>query len=156
MKGSMLDLPVIISLLLGGAMTILLVFFVVSEITNNFPATETDALYVLQKGVSAVNVFDYMFVFFAVGLGMFSVISAFFIDSHPIFFILSVIILIPIVILTSAQMTNAFDAFISTSVFSSVANSFPYTVLLMRNLPLFCLILGILVAIVMHGKSGGI
>lgn len=152
----MLDLPVILAVLFGGALTIFVVYFIIMSLSNAWPAAAgPESAAILSKGVVALQTFDYMFVIFAVGLGMVTIISGFFIDSHPAFFAFSALLLIPIIILTSAQITNAFDAVASSTFMIPVSNQFPYIVMFMRNLPLFCLIIGIVTAVVTHGKPGG-
>lgn len=157
MKGSITDFPVIMALLLSGSLTIFIVYYVLNAFYAAWPAAIAgpESVYVLTTGIAAFSVFDYMFVFLAVGLGMFSVVSGFFIDSHPIFFAFSVLLLLPIVILTSAQITNVFNEIAMSPQIVATANQFPYIVLFMRNLPLFFLVMGILVAIAVHGKPGG-
>lgn len=157
MKGSITDFPVIMALLLSGALSIFLVYYVLSAMSSAWPValTGAESAYVLTTGLAAFTVFDYMFIFLAVGLGLFTVVSGFFIDSHPIFFAFSVLLLLPIVILTSAQITNVFNEIAISADMVAVSNQFPYIVLFMRNLPLFFLVMGILVAIAVHGKPGG-
>jgi len=156
MRGSITDFPVIMALLLSGGISIFLVYLILTAISGAWPAAAgAESAAVLNAGISAFSVFDYMFVFFAVGLGAFTIISGFFINSHPVFFVFSALFLLPVCILTSAQITNAFDAFITADAIVAVANEFPYIVTLMRNLPLFFLVIGIMVAIAVHAKPGG-
>lgn len=153
MKGSILDLPVISAMLLGSALVIFIVYLVLTNFFAAWPAA--GASYdILEKGVEAFGMFDYMFLFFATGLSAFSIISAFFVNSKPIFFVFSVFML-ALVILVSALVANVFYEFATSSTFSSVAIAFPYITLFMSNLPLFSLAVGLVVAIVMHGKPTG-
>ena len=154
-KGSLMDLPFVLVMLLSGALTIFVVYLVISSIYAAWPASMVTSRGILQRGLEMFTIFDYMFLVFAVSLGMFTVVAAFFVESHPIFFIFSFIIMLPIVILTSAQITNVFDAFATSTVFTAVSNQFPMIVIFMRNLPLFMLSLGSILAILMYAKPGG-
>jgi hypothetical protein len=157
MKGSILDLPIILVILLVGAITVFLVYYVLTAVYSVWPSTtaaELQSKQLMARGIEAYTIFDQMIVVLSVGLGMFSVMSGFLIDSHPMFFIITALLLLPIIIYTSAVMTNVFDMFATTDAMISVSNTFPYTVILMRNLPLFSLILGAFIAIATHAKSG--
>ena len=150
MKGSMTDMPIQMALFLSGVMTIFIVYLVLTSIANAWTfGGESKAI--LDTGVSAFGVFDYMFLFFAFGLGAFSIVSAFYINTNPVFFIFS-IILMAIMVTISANVTNIFDAFATSSVFEPIAANFPYITTFMRNLPLFFLVIGIIIAVVMHAK----
>lgn len=152
-KGTLLDLPVSLALLLSGAMTIFIVFLVLI----NFQSAWTfggESKVIIDTGVEAFTVFDSMFIVFAIGLGLFSVISAFYVDAHPITFIFSMILL-GIIVMVSAMITNAFDLFATNVIMESVVGEFTYIILFMRNLPLIFFILGLMIAIALHGKPRG-
>lgn len=154
MKGSLLDLPVMLALLLAAGITIYLSYYVLSAISAAWPVPG-DSQTVLDDTVTTFQVFDQMFVFFAVGLGAFVIISGFYIQTHPVFFFFGAIILIPVVVMTSAQISNAFYSFAITPEISTVTTQFPLTYTFIMNLPLFMLVIGVFVAIVMYGKPGG-
>lgn len=158
MKGTILDLPVTMAMMLSGAFTILIVALVLV----NFQSAWTfggEAKTVIDKGVAAFGIFDQVFIVYAVGLGLFSVISAFYVNSHPVAYIFSMVML-GIVVMVSAMVSNAFDIFANNLALAPVIGDYTYIVLLMRNLPLFFLVLGLMIAVAMHGKpetnpSGG-
>lgn len=154
MKGSMLDLPIIMALLLGGALSIFIVYLILINFQAAWPVAGVSADN-LSTAMSGFRTFDYMFILFAVGLSGFSIMSAFFIRSHPIFFVFSAIFLLPLSILLSAQATNVFDAVATTEPFVPVSNAFPYIFMFMHNLPSFCLITGLLIAIALYAKPVG-
>lgn len=160
-KGSVEDVVVIIVLLMAGILTVLICTKVLTEYAVAWAAFTADvgSNAILTSGIQSMYTFDYMIVFFAFGLAIFSIISAFFIRSHPAFFGISVFLL-AIEIFAAAQVTNILDKFITTTEFATIANNFPYIVTLTRNLPIFTLVVGILIAVVMYGKpqigGGGI
>lgn len=158
MKGSVTDLPIIVVVLFGGALAIFVAYLVLSSLITAWPvglAGSTQSLYVMNAGLAALTVFDTMFLLYAFGMGMVVIVSGFFIDSHPGLFVFSVLLYLPIVIVTSAQISNAFYAIASSSTFVSISNTFPLISTLILNLPLFVLAIGILTAIVVHGKQSG-
>ena len=155
MRGSVLDLPIIAIILLGGVIAVIVGFMVFSSINNAWPtAAGTQSHYVLDKAISTFTLFDQVFLMGAMGLCIFSIISAFYVNSHPVFFIFSMIGL-GVVILINTIVSNVFWEFVSSSAISSYANSFPFMVTFMKNLPLISGVVGLLIAVATHGKPGG-
>jgi len=155
MKGSVLDLPIIAIILLGGVIAVIVGFMVFSSINNAWPAAAgVQSKYVLNKAVSTFTLFDQVFLMGAMGLCIFSIISAFYVNSHPVFFIFSMIGL-GVVILINTVIANVFWEFVNAPAIATYANSFPFMVTFMKNLPLISGIVGLLIAIATHGKPGG-
>lgn len=154
-KGSLNDIPFIIAVLFIFGVTVLISVKVLGAWQSAY-AWEGVSQEVIQDGMNAMYVFDYMFVFLAVGLSMASLIGAFMIKSHPIFYIFSTVVL-SLYIIVSAAMTNAFDKLAAADGIAAIANDFPMMVTFVRNFPIFFLVSGIVIAIVMYGKpqTGG-
>jgi len=98
------------------------------------------------------GLYDGLFIFF---LGMFwaaALLASWFIDTHPIFLVAAIILLIVLIIL-GAYMSNIFDEVISSDGITTTADSFPITKFVMRNLPYFVLAIAFTIAIVLYGKS---
>jgi len=154
MKGSMLDTIPMMALFLAGSLAILICLQVLTAFDSNFPvdAQTPHAQYVINRGLETFSMFDYMFLFYTIGIGLFVIVSSFFIDTHPVFFVFGVLLLLPIIIFMGAQISNIFYEFATADVMASVANQFPYTVIIMSNLPTYFLLIGLLIAIVMYVK----
>ncbi|GAI36242.1 unnamed protein product, partial [marine sediment metagenome] len=75
-----MDLPFVLVVLLSGALTIFVVYLVISSIYAAWPASMTTSRAILGRGLEVFGIFDYMFLVFAVSLGMFTVVAAFFVD----------------------------------------------------------------------------
>ena len=148
-------MPIAGALLLSGAITIFIVYMIISTFASAWPAEAgEESAQIFNKGKSALLTFDYMFLYYIFGLSAFCIISAFFIESNPVFFVFSAI-LTAINIFISSIYVNVFDVFAHTDAFIGVANQFPFITSIMYNLPLFSLCLSLLIAIVIHGKPGG-
>lgn len=152
-KGSILFDGIFIAF--GLAMLIITVFFMYIWIDETATATQ-DTLNqtYFTKAKESLMIFDYMMPFIVIGLFMFMVVSAFFLQSHPIFFILS-LLSFTIVIIFIPIISNMFNEFATNSSISSTANLFPYSVTIMNNLPLIVAAFSTLVIIVLHMKKGG-
>jgi len=98
--------------------------------------------------------FDLGMGFIVFGLIAFIIISGFFIRTHPIFFIGSIIMFIMFVFISST-ITNTFDKIIEADNVTDSADSFPITVGLMRNMPVLITVVGLLFIIVLYAKFGG-
>jgi len=78
------------------------------------------------------------------GLWAITVIMAFLIDSHPVFFIISAVLMM-FVIIVAANVSNAFEEITDDADLSVAAAGFPMTRFVMSKLPY--VILGILVSV---------
>ena len=154
-KASMMDLPVILAMLFILAVSIFISVQVLGEFDEAWDYGGTGQE-IINEGKQAMYVFDYMFVFLAVGLSVTTLIAAFMVNSHPVFYFFSTVLL-GIITVVAAQITNAFDKFATTSAFGGIANDFPMLLTFIRNFPLFILVSGILIAVVMYGRpaTGG-
>ena len=154
MKGSILDLPLVVAGLLLVGVSIFVSYTILYEIDTSgaFDAWNESAD-VIDEGVAAMSLFDSGFVLLAVGLGLAEIKSAFLINTHQAFFVLSWIMLV-LMIFISAILTNAFDKFATSTMMAGALANFPILTEFFRNMPLFCLIIGSLVAIVMYARGG--
>lgn len=153
MKGTVADLMGIVVVVLILSLTIIIAGKVIGEISTEWDeiAPDTVSKEIMEQGKATINTFDYLFLFAFMGLGLASVIGASLIDTHPIFFVFSILLLV-IIIFVGAQITNVFNEVITTTEMAAIANSFPIMVGLMRNLPLIMLMFGSLISIVLYGK----
>lgn len=149
------------------SLTILIVLVlmgIVSVVTYMaFDQVNTDILADSDMNVEAQNIsndlfsiypelFDNLFLF-AFGLFiLFLIVSTFFLDTHPIFFILTVIALIS-VFLVGMLLTNVYDDLMMDSSLASYANSFTYTGWIISNSVPIIIVLGFLIAIILYAKS---
>lgn len=151
MRGSLMDVPIIGVMLLSGVIAIFVVYLMLNAINGAWPVADQSKT-VLESGIDAFRVFDYMFIFTAVGMGCFSIISAFFVRSHPAFYIFSALLLVPVNIVAGAQFTNVFMEFAASSVMMATANDFPYIITFFMNFPVYCLVISMLICVAMYAK----
>jgi len=94
---------------------------------------------------------DFIFAFLLFGCWIASMIFAYFIDSHPVFFVLSLLMLV-FVIIFGAVASNTFEAFTDTTAFSTAENAFPIMLFIMNHLVETVVVIIFSVAIVLYGK----
>lgn len=101
-----------------------------------------------------VSLFNTLFPFLLFGLIAMVVVSAFFIDSHPIFFFVSLIIL-GVVILVSVVFSNIYQTISTDTAFGDTNSNFNIMGLFMRKLPWIAAIIIFITVIILWGKSSG-
>lgn len=152
MKGSMLDIIIAGIALTALAIGILVASTVMTSVQTSLnpmmPAISQD---VLTQGVNAVNTFNYGFVIIMFGMGIAGVIFAWLVPTHPIFVILSIIMLLISVVILPI-FSNAFETFSTNPSMSSATANFPVMTYFMNNLPLIEVIFGALTMIVMYTR----
>jgi len=93
------------------------------------------------------NLFLFAFVLFII----FVLVSVFLIDTHPIFFIIAIIMLISVFIV-GIFLANAYDDIATDSSVSAYSNAFPYTSWVNTHLVELIISIGLMMSIVMFIK----
>jgi hypothetical protein len=107
---------------------------------------------------STLLMLDQLFVFIAFGTFIAIIISCFFLDTNPIFFIVSMIIFV-FQFIIYAVLGNVYAVFATSSDIQATASLFPFMYMFWSNIPIIALVVSILVIIMlyarMRGKSNG-
>jgi len=151
-KGSPLDLLVIMVTLLGFAMALIVGFTVYNSIAPSLNASST-AQQITANTYDQFGVWDNLFMAALIGLSLTSVISAAFVRTTPLFFVLS-IFLLAMVLVVGAVIVNVWDDVSTSGAFSGVNSTFPKTFFLMDNLLLYLLVVGALIVIALYSVRG--
>ena len=101
------------------------------------------------------SILDNAFLVVTGGIALGAVIMAFVVKAHPALLIIS-IVLLAIVLVVLPVISNTFRNLATSSQFSSyVDTSLPYTKTIFINFPLFGLVFGFIILVVMYGKIRG-
>lgn len=156
-RGVMQDWPIILTILFIAA---IMIFFscwaftaLKTEIISGGLLTgNAEANDILNAGQNVANGFDLLlvFVFNAAGLGL--LITAWFIDTRPIFAIIG-LVLLGFMIIVGAIFSNVFDEVTDGDQFADMKAEFDLTTFVLNQYPLFILTYLILSAIVFFGKN---
>ena len=126
--------------------------YVGDEINTDFQSDDShsteakDTMQQLQSNHS--NLMDNMLLMAFVLLVIFVIVAAYFVDSHPIFFVITLIILI-FVLVVAAMLANVYDDVMLDDTISSTANKFTYTSWILGNLlPIGIAIVFILIVVI--------
>lgn len=159
-KGNVFDIIFYIFVMFVIAITILIAAFIMSSFNTKIqasPELSADSKTVFSDQATRFPIlFDNVIIFIMTGLAMVTVISAFFIRSHPIFFFFSFLAL-GITIAFGAIFSNVYYGFMTDPQLATTAVGFTKMNYLMTRLPLVATIMGGIVLLVLYGKfnSGG-
>ena len=98
------------------------------------------------------NTFDGSFGLIFILLWIATLVSAFFIDTNPAVFIISMTLLV-ILLVSAGFLGNAFGEIIDDTIFSSTGDKFPIMSFIMTHLVTFILLIGGSVGLVLYGKT---
>lgn len=105
------------------------------------------------KVVAAIGSMDSLYLFIMVASFLAAIISAYYINTHPMAFFFAVVMLI-ISVITNVYVSNTFSEIAGSSLFATIADNYPYIVTINQNLPLIITAFGALMLIVLFaGKS---
>lgn len=149
-KGSIMDIFTIMVFLVVFAVFIIFGKMIVNEfasdpvLTNN--SYSKSALDTANSGMSG---FDNLFLFVLIMLMVGSIIMAFMIRTHPVFFFIALFLLV-FALVVAGILGKTMDTFTDDSQISSTTAQFPKMMLVLDNLPIFILVSGILIMISMY------
>lgn len=106
----------------------------------------------VSRGQTALGGFDVGFLLIIFTVFGAVIISSFQIRTNPAFALVSFLILV-VLNLVAAIMTNAFDQFVTASAIVSTGNQYPIMVTIMRALPLVLTVFAAIVMIFMYGRG---
>jgi len=155
-KGSVFDLMYIFVFMLFFSTCTIVAFMILGAVGPSLSLNPT-ATAVLADANTAVTGFDGLFVFMVFGMIAVSMILAYFVDSHPVMFVVSLIVYIFVVML-SATISNVYQEIIAAEGIDTYAASFPLMTQIWLNLPTIAVIAGIGIIVVAYSKyrsSGG-
>lgn len=152
-KGDIPDLFFIIPMFL----VIIVAAFAGLTIYKSYYASVNDTLNDQSREITtsagaALEHSDYMVLIIFFGLALGVIISAFWVQTHPAFFFMSLLLLV-IAIFIAPSISNAYMTFENDSVMGTTAASFPMSSYIMEYLPLFIAIIGTITLIVLYMKS---
>jgi hypothetical protein len=97
---------------------------------------------------------DYLIFFSFISIIIGLIISSIFIDVHPAFFVVFIIVLI-FAVLLAGIFSNVFNTIGEDTTMSTTYSQFQFTPLIVNHFPLMVFITGIIVSIILYGKSRG-
>jgi hypothetical protein len=156
--GSVFDLLTVLIFLFVLGITSIIGLLIIQEWDDNIDVQDVEwnsqAINVVNVGATAFTTMDYMFVFLIVGLVVAMGLSAFYIQTHPAFFVISLIVLV-LVVFIGAEFSNVFEAFTDSEELSITAASFTWTTALVDNFPIIIMVAGGIFFLLLYAKGRG-
>lgn len=146
----MLDIIPISLMIMATAVAGVFGYFVLEELSLS-PLNETAAADYITGGQTTLKVFDSAFLFLTFMIIIGTVIAAFFVRTHPIFFVVGLILSI-VFIFIGAILTNIYMEIVSVAVLQPSAEAMVNMTLLMQNLPLIIFIIIMLMFVALYAK----
>jgi len=163
-KGNLPDVVWIIAVLFATAIMIIFVYYIWSQakpeldsaLGSSLPAGETSFNITQMTGDvgGGIKTFNSMISLFLLGLIVMTLISAFFIQSHPVFFFVSFLFLI-IVLIIAVVFSNMYQSIIESEGISDISSEFGIMNLFMQYLPHIIVIITIIVGVILFAKPRG-
>lgn len=153
-KGSVIpDVILVMVILLVFGMTLIISYKIGLEMRSDITAqiNNTVSNKAQDNVISAMENYDYMFLFLMVIAFLGVIIGAVYIQSHPIFFVISVFFLI-FVTMMAAVLSNVFETFTQNANIAQEASTFDIIIHLMGQLPMYVWIMGLIGLVIMVAK----
>ena len=162
-KANMTD-PIFLAFMLFSSFVSLIIVVVMwnsisPALMNAIESTDTDATTIAQinethsKITSGLYFYDYMTPIYLIGIIAMIIISAFFIQSHPIFFFMSLFLLL-IFVLVGVVFSNTYQTITNTTGIAETAAHFTITETIMYWLPTIMIVVFFVAALFLFAKPG--
>lgn len=156
-KASSIDNLYIIVLFFGVAIALVCVTIFWNATSNlDIWSATSQGITIRNSTQDYVNLFDYMLVMFYFGLHLGVIIMGWMLRSHPVFFIVSILFEI-LVLIVSVPLSDSWAQFSTSQGISLAANAYPSTSYLLAHLPQLEAVWMVVCVIFFYGfaKSGG-
>jgi magnesium-transporting ATPase (P-type) len=155
-KGSVMDYLILVPIVFVMVITAIIGMIAYDQFHK---ATEDvldpQAVEIMESAGAVLTGWDYILIIMIVGFLASTIVSAFFIQSHPIFFFASLFLLV-VIIFTSIVYPNALEEMEDVEIIDEQIDNLPLSTGIIYNLPLILLALGILTIIVLYFKTPNI
>ena len=153
-----LDVVVIAIVLMVAAFLFVFLYMVNNQITqalvaeDDFNSSTVQGQMLNEWDGALPTTFDNVFIVMFVLFWIFIIVSSIFIDSHPVFIIISFILLI-ILLTVVGVISNSYESFIMDGDIYTYTSAFPKTNYVMEHLLLFLVFIGFSGLITIFGKN---
>jgi len=157
-KGNVPDLIYIIVILFSLGISIIIGATIYDQYTDSIslnPAFNNSANIQIESDADTMlAALDYIFIFFFIGLIISTIILGFQIRTHPVFFFISLILLIIVTIL-AGSMSNVYEQFTTNTTLDIQTTAANYTAMtfLFNHLPLFIAFIGVVIMVIFYAKD---
>lgn len=152
MRGTVLDIAYVAVIIVVFAIGTIIGSLILTNISNEATNQDIIDVDIINAGAQSFQVLDALYIVFVIGALMGTVVSAFFLNTHPIFFIASLFTLILLMLLAPILTNIGIDTLNSTALVNE-SNKFPTIILILENLPMILVAFMAMLSIVLFAKS---
>lgn len=159
-KGNLEDIPVTLYIIFGTVLGVMIALIIIDQFNTSFQTmtvaeNSTEALAAVGKiNNTAFVAWDYAFPLILLGFILFSLVSARFIPTSPIYVVVCILFMI-FIPLMAMIMGNVYDEMvIKNTLIAGFDTKMPLTAYIMDHLLMISLIYSALVAIVLYSRKG--
>lgn len=154
-KGSWIDTFFIIAIMFGVAVAFLVGWLLISNVNTEFQSklSSAEAKSIMSESKDRyVGLFDGIFLFVFFGSFIATIIGSLFVDTHPAFFFISLVLLVFACVL-GAVFANAYDDIASSDGFSAFSSDFTYIPFVMQYYVHIIIFMVCAISIALYAKS---
>jgi len=155
-KGSAKDIMFVLVALFLFAFISMLMMGVYNSYTDSIEGSEafnnTVNNAVEESAGTTLRAFDYIFMFFLFGLIVIVIASTFTIRTHPLFFFVSLLLLI-ITVIIGGVFSQVFETSAETDIMQDGANEYTVIPFVMDHLPTIILMVGVILVVILYAKT---
>ena len=155
-RGSVFDIPVIIIIMFGLAITIVFGYVILANLAvtlDDISVVPTLAKDAVDQIMDYFKIFDFGFAILFFSLIVSTVLLARNIPTHPVFFILSALGMV-IVMIFAYAIKSIYEGIVTSPEIATYAQAFPIMNGVMLNLAWFALAIFIIISLAMYGGAG--
>jgi len=129
-----------------------------TSVTNDSAFANPNSQYALAQGEVTLLLFDKLFALAVALITIALLISSYYVDTHPVFYVISLIVA-AVIIVFAAQLANIYDEVRTADGLTDTVAKYPTINFIMANIPLYIAVMIFLNLIIIYGKirsfSGG-
>ena len=148
-QANILDFFYIIPIIILCAIVFIASYYILDRVDlSGIFADDPTANTIITRAKSTAILFDNMIFFIMIGLSIFTLVSAYFVFNHPVFFF-ALFIILCVAVIIAAQFSNAYEEFRTSSQLTDPASFFSKTNFVVDKLPIYILFMGMMTLIIM-------
>ena len=154
-RGSWIDILFIIAIMFAITLTFTIGWMMMSKVNTEFQAKldSTEAKTLIQTNTDRyTGLFDGIFLFVFFGTWIATLIGALFIDTHPAFFFISIILLV-IACVIGAALANGYADFAANTSISDYADDFTYIPFIMQHYVQIIIFMVCSISVALYAKA---
>ena len=122
------------------------------DVQNDTSLSNSTKQLVASQNTAYSSLMDNGFMIIFVGLWIVMLASAFFSDTHPIFFVITIILMIGVLVI-GAVIGNTYEEILEDDDFNSIEDDFPKSHRIMSNLLVVTIIISFTITLALFGKK---